>query len=49
MPLVITGEARSDEALFRFVDNLFAHPAFEDPNLTRETRRGRGRHLVSST
>jgi Tfp pilus assembly protein PilN len=36
--LTITGETRSDEALLRFVDNLFAHPAFADPNLLREER-----------
>ena len=38
IPLTITGETRSDEALLRFVDNLFAHPAFADPNLLREER-----------
>jgi Tfp pilus assembly protein PilN len=36
--LSITGETRDDEALLRFVDNLFAHPAFADPNLIREER-----------
>jgi Tfp pilus assembly protein PilN len=38
IPLVITGEARSDEELLRFVDNLFAHPAFADPNPKTDTR-----------
>ncbi len=38
IPLQITGETRNDEALLRFVDNLFAHPAFVDPNPTREER-----------
>ncbi|HEY7213564.1 MAG TPA: hypothetical protein VIC28_02990 [Thermoanaerobaculia bacterium] len=38
IPLSITGETRNDEALTRFVDNLFAHPAFVDPNPTREER-----------
>ena len=38
VPLYITGETRNDEALLRFVDNLFAHPAFTDPNLLREER-----------
>lgn len=33
--LEILGEARSDEQLDRFVDNLFTHP-FADPNLARE-------------
>jgi Tfp pilus assembly protein PilN len=36
--LTITGESRSDVALFRFVDNLFAHPSFRDPNPTRKER-----------
>src|SRR5262249_50862319 len=26
-------EAKNDEALLRFVDHLFAHPAFAEPNL----------------
>jgi Tfp pilus assembly protein PilN len=38
VPLTITGETRSDEALMVFVDNLFAHPAFANPNLLREER-----------
>jgi Tfp pilus assembly protein PilN len=38
VPLYITGETRNDEALLRFVDNLFAHPAFADPNPTRKER-----------
>lgn len=38
IPLAISGETRSDEALLRFVDNLFAHPAFADPDLLREER-----------
>ncbi len=38
VPLQITGETRNDEALLRFVDNLFAHPAFVDANPTREER-----------
>ncbi len=40
--LTIAGAAKSDEALSRFVDNLYAHPAFEDPNPTREERREDG-------
>ena len=40
--LTISGETRSDEALLRFVDNLFAHPAFGDPNLLRESRGDEG-------
>ena len=34
--LELEGEAQSGEALLRFVDNLFAHPAFEDPDLAQE-------------
>jgi len=36
--LTINGEAKSDEALLQLVDHLFAHPAFEEPDLTRESR-----------
>lgn len=36
--LAISGAAKSDEALTRFLDNLFAHPAFPDANLSRESR-----------
>jgi len=38
VPLSITGESRSDGALSRFVDNLFAHPAFKYPNPLHEER-----------
>jgi Tfp pilus assembly protein PilN len=38
IPLSINGETRKDEALNRFVDNLFAHPAFADPNPLNEER-----------
>ncbi len=38
VPLIIQAESRSDEALSDFVDRLFAHPSFEDPDVTRETR-----------
>ena len=40
--LTIGGEAKNDEALSQFVDNLFEHPAFSEPNLTRETREESG-------
>lgn len=36
--LVITGEARNDEALLALLDALFDHPAFHDPNPQREAR-----------
>ena len=38
VPLIIAGEAKSDEELLRFVDNLFAHSAFDNPNLLEESR-----------
>lgn len=40
--LHIKGEAEDGEALLEFVDKLFAHPAFDSPNLTREGRAGGG-------
>lgn len=37
--LSIDGVARKEEALYQFMDNLFAHPAFGgEPNLSRESR-----------
>jgi len=36
--LRIVGEASDTEALLEFVDRLFAHPAFEKPNLESESR-----------
>ena len=36
--LVITGQAKDNESIDAFVDNLFAHPSFGEPNLSRETR-----------
>jgi hypothetical protein len=43
-PVVLTlhCEAKDDEALLRFVDNLFAHPAFSEPNLENEQREDSG-------
>jgi Tfp pilus assembly protein PilN len=35
-------EAKNDEALLRFVDNMFAHPAFAEPNLQSEEREDSG-------
>lgn len=37
--LTMSGAARSSDALYEFVDALFAHPAFERPNLQRENER----------
>jgi Tfp pilus assembly protein PilN len=37
--LSIAGQSRSDTALMQFVDNLFRHPAFGEPNPTRKRRR----------
>lgn len=38
--LRISADARDAEAMLEFVDRLFAHPAFERPNLSREARQG---------
>lgn len=38
VPLIIQGEARTDEEMLEFVDNLFAHAAFDDPDLNQEAR-----------
>jgi hypothetical protein len=35
--LTISGNAKSDEAINHFVDNLFDHPFFRDPNPSRES------------
>ena len=37
--LRITGEAEETEALLEFVDRLFQHPAFDSPNLSRESEK----------
>lgn len=37
--LRITGEAEETEALLEFVDRLFQHPAFDRPNLSRESEK----------
>jgi Tfp pilus assembly protein PilN len=39
-PLRIGGVARDGEVLLQFVDNLFAHPAFANPDLASEAREG---------
>ena len=39
-PLRISGVARDGEVLLEFVDNLFAHPAFANPDLASEAREG---------
>jgi len=40
--LRISGEAGDDESLLEFVDRLFAHPAFDAPNLASESRNRTG-------
>jgi Tfp pilus assembly protein PilN len=40
--LAMSCEAKNDEALLRFVDNLFAHPAFAEPNLLSESQMDNG-------
>ena len=42
MRLHLTGIAESDEALLELLDNLFAHPAFDSPQLPNEVRRPEG-------
>jgi Tfp pilus assembly protein PilN len=37
VPLIIQAEAKTDEAQLQFLDRLFAHPAFDDPDISRET------------
>jgi Tfp pilus assembly protein PilN len=37
--LALAGQARSDTSLLQFVDNLFGHPAFGEPDPTRDRRR----------
>jgi hypothetical protein len=44
VPLLITGECRSDDALLSFVDSLFK-PPFTDANLAREEREEDGKTL----
>ncbi|HSS78153.1 MAG TPA: PilN domain-containing protein [Thermoanaerobaculia bacterium] len=44
--LQISGQTRRDEELSRFVDNLFAHPSFRDPNLLQESQVDTGEPLV---
>jgi Tfp pilus assembly protein PilN len=38
VPLIIQAEAKTEEAQLEFLDKLFAHPAFDDPDVSRETR-----------
>jgi hypothetical protein len=45
VPLVIAAEAKGDEDLNRFVDNLFGHPSFSNPNLLQEAR-SEGENLI---
>jgi Tfp pilus assembly protein PilN len=40
--LTLHAEAKNDRALLRFVDNMFAHPAFAEPNLQNEARDDNG-------
>jgi hypothetical protein len=40
--LRIQGEAEDDESLLEFVDRLFAHPSFDEPDLQTESRAGGG-------
>lgn len=40
--LVLDAEATDGESMLELVDNLFAHPAFAEPNLARESRQRGG-------
>ena len=42
VPLVIAAEAKSDEEMLQFVDNLFGHLSFTNPNLLQEARNDEG-------
>jgi Tfp pilus assembly protein PilN len=42
LTVAIHGEAKNDEALLRFVDHMFANPAFSEPNLQSEEREESG-------
>jgi Tfp pilus assembly protein PilN len=44
LPVVLSMscEAKDDESVLNFVDNLFAHPAFAEPNLASEAREDNG-------
>jgi Tfp pilus assembly protein PilN len=44
--LTIQGVSRSDEAHYDFVNRLFAHDSFEDPDIPRETREENGDSVV---
>jgi len=44
--LTISGFTRRDEALNQFIKNLFAHPAFRNPNLLQESQVDTGGPLV---
>ncbi|MFL6196313.1 MAG: hypothetical protein ACJ75H_19180, partial [Thermoanaerobaculia bacterium] len=44
VPMLITGQARSDEALWKFVDNLYRYP-FAEPNPLRDEREDEGNLL----
>jgi Tfp pilus assembly protein PilN len=39
--LEIKAEARNEEAMLEFVEQLFEHPAFRNPNLSSENRRAK--------
>ncbi|HET9225807.1 MAG TPA: PilN domain-containing protein [Thermoanaerobaculia bacterium] len=40
--LLIAAEAKDEEQMSRFVDNLFGHPSFADPDFTDETQTDQG-------
>lgn len=38
VPLLIEAESKTDEQMLQFVENLFADPAFEAPDISQESR-----------
>lgn len=38
VPLILSVESKGEEAVDQLVDNMFSHPAFDEPDYTRETR-----------
>jgi Tfp pilus assembly protein PilN len=47
VPLTISGESKTNEALLRFQTNLFAHPAFGYPNLLSQAQNDNQRNVIS--
>ena len=46
VPLVIAAEAKTEEEMLRFVDNLFDHDYFDNPDLLGETQSDEGDRIT---